>query len=211
MDNVLILIFQLIVLLFSVIIHEIAHGAMANHLGDPTAKNMGRLTLNPLKHLDPVGSLIVPLLVFIISRGSFIFGWAKPVLYNPYLLKNPQSGAGLIGIAGPLANFVLAIIFAVLLRLTPLLGSTGETLIIFFNIIIFVNVLLAVFNLLPIPPLDGSKVLFAFLPEQANEIKILLERFGFFILLLFIFFGFQLIMPIIYGIYHLIVGPFSLF
>ena len=202
----MILIFQLIVLLFSVIIHEIAHGAMANHLGDPTAKNMGRLTLNPSKHLDLVGSLIVPLLVFIISRGSFIFGWAKPVLYNPYLLKNPQSGAGLIGIAGPLANFVLAIIFAVLLRLTPLLGSTGETLIIFFNIIIFVNVLLAVFNLLPIPPLDGSKILFSLLPFKYNSVQIFLERWGMIILLFFIIFLWQYLYPIISIAFNFLTG-----
>jgi len=210
MGNILILIFQLIVLLFSVMIHEISHGAMANRLGDSTAKDMGRLTLNPLKHLDPVGSLLVPLSLFLISGGSFVFGWAKPVPYNPYFLKNPKRDAGLIGIAGPLANLSLALVFGILLRIIFAIGFAGEPLIIFLNIIIFVNVLLAIFNLVPIPPLDGSKVLFAFLPDSAKEINIFLERYGFFIVLIFIFFGFQLIMPIIYAIYNLIVGPLGM-
>jgi len=208
MDQIFILIFQLVVLLFSVMIHEISHGAMALQLGDTTAKDAGRLTLNPLKHLDFFGSLALPIVLFLLSGGSLILGWAKPVPYNPFNLKNPRRGAGLIGAAGPLSNLVIASVFAALLRLLVSLSGLPivTSVIVLFHIIVFINILLAIFNLLPIPPLDGANILFAFLPDRYNYIKNFLIRYGFFILLLFIFFGFQIISPLIYGLYSLLVG-----
>src|SRR3989344_1333980 len=199
-----ILIFQLIVLLFSVVIHEVSHGVVAEHLGDPTARLAGRLTLNPIKHLDLFGSFLLPLSLYFISGGGFIFGWAKPVPYNPLNLKNPEKGGGLIAAAGPISNFVLAVIFSFLYRFLnifsfeeSLIAALGQ----FFIIIILVNIMLGVFNLVPLPPLDGSKVLFALLPRSASQIRMFLERYGLFLLFLFIFFGFKLIMPIVFAIY----------
>lgn len=209
MDRALIFVFQLIVLLFSVIIHEISHGAMALRLGDTTAKDAGRLTLNPLKHLDFFGSIILPLSLFLLSGGSMILGWAKPVPYNPYNLKNPKVGAGLIGLMGPVSNLALAIAFGLLIRLlTPFSDAQLiAPLILLFNIVVFINILLAVFNLLPLPPLDGSNILFAIMPESWREVRVSLQRYGFFLLILFIFFGFQLMAPLINFLYKLIVGP----
>lgn len=205
MDQTLILIFQLIVLVFSVIIHEVSHGAMAYRLGDPTAKNAGRLTLNPLKHLDFFGSFLVPLALFL-ARSPILFGWAKPVPFNPLYLKNPKRDSGLIGLAGPASNFITAIIFSLILKIFVALSFTNAPLIIFFDIIIFINIILGTFNLLPIPPLDGSKVLFAFLPTgpRAERFQIILEQYGIFILLFFIFFAFNLIAPLIYKLYGLL-------
>ncbi|MEK9186028.1 MAG: site-2 protease family protein [Patescibacteria group bacterium] len=202
------LVFQLLVLLFSVIIHEVSHGLMALWLGDTTAKNAGRLTLNPLKHLEFFGSFFVPLSLYLLSGGAFVLGWAKPVPYNPYSLKNPKLGAGLIGLAGPLSNIIIASIFGLALKLpfANLLGPEGEILIQLMSFIIFINVLLAIFNLVPIPPLDGSNVLFALLPKQFTRLQILLERYGFFILLLVIFFGFRYVFPIVDAIYRFILS-----
>ena len=206
MNDPIILIFQLIVLLFSVIIHEISHGYAAYMLGDTTAKDSGRLTLNPLKHIDPFGSIILPLTLFII-QSPVMFGWAKPVPFDPRNLKNPKRDSGFIGLAGPASNYSIAIIFAIILKLAIILGlSAGGALVIFINIIILVNVVLATFNLVPLPPLDGSKILFAILPRGTEKFQMLLERYGFFILLFFIFFGFQLLVPLILSIYHLLGG-----
>ncbi len=179
-----IIIFALIVLLFSIIIHEIAHGSVAYSLGDPTAKYAGRLTLNPLKHLDPFGSVILPLLLFIIG-SPILFGYAKPVPINPYNFRDQKWGALKVAIAGPAANFLIAIIFGLSVRFINL----PEQLASFFVLITFYNVLLGLFNLVPIPPLDGSHILFTFLPEKWANIKIFLQRYGFFILIFFIFFG----------------------
>jgi Zn-dependent protease len=206
-NETIILIFQLAVLLFSVMVHEVSHGVVAHALGDDTAKETGRLTLNPLKHLDPFGSVILPLMLFLTSGGSLIFGWAKPVPYNPYRLKNPGLGAALIGVAGPITNFLLAIIFSVLIRV---IISTGigslMPLVLFFNIIVFLNVLLGIFNLVPIPPLDGSRLVLWLIPDRYLRFKILLEQYGLLILLFFIFWGFRLIFPIIQAVYLFLVG-----
>lgn len=203
-----ILLFQLFVFLFSVIIHEVSHGIVALRLGDTTARDMGRLTLNPVPHLDLFGSFLVPLFLYFSSGGSFIFGWAKPVPYNPYNLKNPALGGGLIALAGPVANILVALIFGIIIRFVgPMLMATSfASVVLLFHIIVFINVLLAIFNLVPIPPLDGSKVLFAFLPPQLNNVRDFLNRFGFPLLLLFIFFGFRFITPIMIGVYKLFVG-----
>ncbi len=199
------LIFQLAILLMSVVIHEFAHGWMALYLGDPTARNFGRLTLNPIKHLDFFGSLLVPLFLVIV-RSPFVFGWAKPVPYNPHNLRDQKYGPAKVAIAGPSANLLVALIFGLVLRFMPegILASTGLFQIL--SIIVFINILLAVFNLIPIPPLDGSKLLFAFLPASLDNIRIALERYGTFILLLFIIFAFQWIIPLVFFIFQLLVG-----
>lgn len=189
--------FSVIVLVFSVVIHEVSHGVVAERLGDPTARLAGRLTLNPLKHLDPFGSVILPLLLSLLP-GGVIFGWAKPVPYDPRNLKHPVRDGALVAVAGPVSNLLLAFAFGLLYQLfsagggTPAMGELFPSLL---AQVVIVNVWLAIFNLVPIPPLDGSKVLFWLVPQGAYEFRALLERYGFFILLLFIFFGIQLIVP----------------
>lgn len=211
MNDFLILTFQFLVFIFSVMIHEVSHGLAAYRLGDNTAKDMGRLTLNPLKHLDPIGSVFLPLILFF-TNSPVLFGWAKPVPYNPDNLRDPKTGAALIGLAGPLSNIAIAIIFGILLRLivnfSDLTGPITPA-VLFLNIIVFINIILAIFNLVPIPPLDGSKVLFAILPYRYYGVQRFLETYGTAILLFFIFFGFGLIIPIIRNFYNLIVGPYG--
>jgi len=200
-------VFFIIVLLFAVVVHEISHGAVANALGDPTAKYAGRLTLNPLKHLDPWGSFFVPLMLLVFSGGRFVFGWAKPVPYNPYNLRYQRWGPALVGLAGPAANFSLAVLFAGLIRLADYYGFGLTPFFLFFHVIVWINLVLGTFNLLPIPPLDGSKILFAVLPYSWQSLKIFLEQYGFLILVLFLFFGFRLLIPLIISIYGILVGP----
>lgn len=196
--------FQIAILIMSVVIHEVAHGVTANALGDPTAKYEGRLTLNPIKHLDFMGSIIVPAISFFM--GGFIFGWAKPVPYNPYNLKPGRGPEALVAAAGPISNFSLAVIFGLLLRfsLGTTLGTDG-----FLHItasIVFVNLLLGLFNLMPIPPLDGSKLLFAIFPEKAYRLRESLEKYGFMLVLLFIFFVWNLISPLVSVLFSIITG-----
>lgn len=208
MDQITFLIFQLAVLIFSVMLHEISHGYVAEHLGDPTARQAGRLTLNPAKHIDPFGSVILPFILFAMN-SPVLFGWAKPVPYNPAYLKNPKTGAGKIAMAGPLSNLILAAVFGILFRFLPVVGYSADSPIyLFFSTIVLLNLLLAVFNLVPLPPLDGSKVLFSLLPsnETTLRLEMFLERYGMFILLFFIFFGLQLITPLIYWLYGIVAG-----
>jgi len=202
------LIFQLAVLLGSVVIHEVSHGVVALWQGDPTAKFMGRLTLNPIKHLDVWGSFLVPLMLFIFSGGNFLFGWAKPVPYNPHNLRNQKWGETMVGLAGPASNFLLALVFGLSLRFFPATTDLVfvQNLAQLFVIIVMLNILLGVFNLMPIPPLDGSKLLFSVLPPHMSHIQMFLERYGFIILLFFIFFAFQFIFPIVGVLFRLITG-----
>ena len=182
----LITIFTLLILLFSIVIHEVAHGSVALAQGDPTAKYAGRLTLNPLKHLDPIGSVILPLTLLIITMGQGpIFGWAKPVPVNPALFRDKKWGELKVSIAGVVVNFLIAIIFGLIIRFIPL----PEILAVLFSIICIYNILWGLFNLVPIPPLDGSHILFSFLPYQFSRFKIALSQYGFFILIAFIFLG----------------------
>lgn len=194
-------------------IHEVSHGTAALKLGDTTAKDAGRLTLNPLKHLDVFGSLILPISLFILSGGSFVLGWAKPVPFNPMNLKNPKTGAGIIAAVGPLSNMIVAVVFGLVLRLIFPFGHIPfvASLIILLNTIVAINVLLAIFNLVPLPPLDGSNILFSLLPEGFQAVRDFLLRYGFWILILFLLFGFQIIIPIIGSIYRFLVGPAALF
>ncbi len=202
------IIFQIIVLILSVVVHEVSHGYAADELGDPTAREMGRLTLNPLKHLDPFGSVILPLLLSLVP-GGVVFGWAKPVPFNPFRLKNPKRDSALIAFAGPASNLVIAIVFSIFYRIIAYIPDTQGSLVSlepFFASIIVINIVLAVFNSVPIPPLDGSKILFAFIPAKYERFFEPLERYGMFILLLFIFFGLELISPVIYLFYRFLIG-----
>ncbi len=192
-------------LLLAITCHECAHAAVARLCGDATAQEHGRLTLNPLAHIDLFGTIVLPVVLALMHLPPF--GWAKPVPYNPYNLKNPKTGTGLIAAAGPFSNLVVALIFGILIRI---LGATrvGDfgILPLLLHTVVFINVLLAIFNLFPLPPLDGSKVLFAFLPDEYDRVRLWLERYGFVLLLLFIFYGFDLIRPIIGFVYELFVG-----
>lgn len=153
---------MIVALIFSVIIHEMAHGYAANWLGDPTARLAGRLTANPLVHLDPMMSVILPGLL-LVTGSPILFGAAKPVPYNPYNFTNQKWGEAIVAAAGPGANLVIALIFAVLIRASDILGMSTTFVQLSFMIIIL-NIFLAFFNLVPIPPLDGSKILPRLLP-----------------------------------------------
>lgn len=191
-------VFFIFVIVFSAIIHEYSHGWMANQLGDPTAKYAGRLTLNPLKHIDPIGSILLPILL--IPTG-FLFAYAKPVPYNPYNLKDQKWGSVKVAIAGPLSNFILAFIFGITLQFIPI-GPMTE----FLYIIVYANVILGVFNLVPIPPLDGSKVLFAVLPDNADRLRQILQQYGFIILIIFIMSFSHILTPFIKFFVNLFTG-----
>lgn len=158
-------IFTVVVLIISVIIHEVAHGWAANALGDPTAKLQGRLSLNPIRHVDPIGSLLIPA-VLVLSNSSFLFGWAKPVPYNPYNLKNQRWGEAIVGAAGVATNLLLAVVFALIARFAFGAGMTEFATLA--SLVTLVNLSLGLFNLLPIPPLDGYTVLRGLLPHRAS-------------------------------------------
>jgi len=172
--------FQIIVLIFSAIIHEYMHGFAAYRLGDNTAKDAGRLTINPLAHLDLFGSFLLPVMMLLTNLG-FVIGWAKPVPYNPYNLRDKKYGEAKVALAGPLSNLAVALIFGLILRFGPLLSITFTGLI---GVVIYINLLLMVFNLLPLPPLDGSKVVFAFLPDHLKAKYLRADRFGFILVIL---------------------------
>jgi Zn-dependent protease len=198
----MIAIFQVLVLIFSAVIHEYMHGWMADRLGDSTARDAGRLTMNPLVHLEWFGSVIVPGLM-LLSGMSFIFGWAKPVPYNPYNLRDQRWGGAKVALAGPLANFVVALFFALIWRFMPFVNLTFSGLI---ALIVYINLILMIFNLLPIPPLDGSKILAPFL-STAWRIKYLsLERYGFVFVILFAWLGFSYILPVINFFFKIMAG-----
>lgn len=192
------LIISLIILIFSAIIHEVAHGFVADKLGDPTARLLGRLTLNPKSHIDPIGSIFLPLILIIQSfytGTGLIFGWAKPIPIDPFNLKEGKKDIALVALSGPLVNIVIALISSIIIRLisavtivNPTLGLILMILIFFLKLVIYLNLLLAVFNLLPIPPLDGSKVFAQFLPEDKANAYLSIGQFGIFILFFLLMF-----------------------
>ncbi len=196
----------------SIVIHEFSHGYSAYLLGDDTARLQGRLTLNPIKHLDPFGSIILPLLLFIGTKGSFLIGWAKPVPYNPSNLRNGRRGNMIVAFAGIAANLLIAIIFGLLIRFAPNLGLpiydqfAVQSFYKICSIIVLMNLVLALFNIIPIPPLDGSKILFSLIPPQFRYIENFLERWGMFILLFFIIFLWGTVSPIVYTVFSLLTG-----
>ena len=199
-------IFYVIVLIASIVIHEFAHGYSAYLLGDNTARLSGRLTLNPLKHLDPFGSVILPLLL-VLSNTGFLIGWAKPVPYNPNNLRNRKIGSFVVAIAGILANLFIAILFGLIVRFSYTFGvNLPSAFYQITTIIVILNLVLFLFNLIPIPPLDGSKILFAFLPSKLRYIENFLERWGIFVLLFFIIFIWSSVAPLISIMFSLITG-----
>lgn len=199
------IIFSIAILVISVVIHEVAHGYAALYMGDVTAKYAGRLTMNPIKHIDPVGSILLPL-AFALLPGGVILGWAKPVPYNPYNLRNRRWGELIVAIAGPLSNIAIAIIFGLLIRFSGLL-NLPEAVLEISLMIVRINVLLAVFNMMPVPPLDGSKVLFAILPVKYSvKFRQTLEKYGLLLVLLVVFFAWNLIQPIVEFFFKLLTG-----
>lgn len=196
-------IFSIIILIMSVVVHEVSHGYAADALGDPTPRSQGRLTLNPLKHLDFFGSVLFPALSYML--GGIIFGWAKPVMINPYNLRAKKWGEAIVAFAGPLSNIILAVIFSMLIRFAPDLGLSSS-FVTFSMTIVVMNIVLAIFNLVPIPPLDGSKILFAILPQRFMNIRFKLEQYGFVIVLVFIMFMGALLNPVINFLLNILVG-----
>lgn len=183
-------------LLLAIILHEVAHGYVALKLGDRTAKAMGRLTLNPISHIDPIGTVLLPAALYVLTRGQFVFGYAKPVPINPFNFKNPRKGMAISAAAGPGTNVVLGIISMLLLNLlfpfgrflspeaqgtvlSPLGGMLVQS--------VWVNAALAALNLLPVPPLDGGRVLVGLLPRKQALAYSKIEPFGFFIVIILIY------------------------
>ncbi len=206
-------IFYVVILIVSIVIHEFAHGYSAYLLGDNTARSSGRLTLNPLKHLDPFGSVILPLLL-IFSQAGFVVGWAKPVPYNPANLRNPRRGTLVVALAGILANIFIAVIFGLLIRFAPELGlpsyTNNPTIVSPFykitTMIVITNLVLTLFNIIPIPPLDGSKILFSMLPPGMRPLQNFLERWGMFLLLFFIIFLWVYVAPFVFSVFSGLTG-----
>jgi len=199
----MLIILSIAILIISVVIHEVSHGYAADWLGDPTPRLQGRLTLNPIKHLDPVGSIVVPLIT---SIFGFTFGWAKPVEYNPYNIKDKRKGEFLIAAAGPASNILIAVIFAIIMRVVASVQGAGGSFIEISAYIVIINLVLAIFNLIPLPPLDGSKLLFSLLPNQYGRFRMTMEMYAPIFILVAIFFIWQFMFPVIMAIFKILTG-----
>jgi len=197
-------IFFIAILIMSVVVHEVSHGFVALRFGDRTALYAGRLTLNPLKHLDMFGSIILPAFL-VLTHSSFLFGWAKPVPYNPNNLTNRKWGTVAVASAGILANLSIAILFGLILRFS-INSAVSINFISIISSIILINLGLAIFNLVPIPPLDGSKILFSLLPNSFYAIISFFEQYSLVLILIFIVFFADFLYPILAYLYYLITG-----
>lgn len=195
------MIFSIIILVLSAAFHEYMHGWMADRLGDHTARDAGRLTINPLAHLDWFGSVFLPLLL-VMSGSQFVFGYAKPVPFNPYNLRDPKWGPAKVAVAGPLANLLLAVTFGLVIRFIPL----DAQMLYFAGNIVLINLILMVFNLAPIPPLDGSKIIMPLLPYRWQEKFLRLEMYGIILVIIFIMLGMQIVWYAVIFMFQLIAG-----
>jgi Zn-dependent protease len=196
-------VFAIAVLVMSVVVHEVSHGWAAYILGDPTAKLAGRLTLNPIPHIDPLGSIVVPLILSILP-GGIVFGWAKPVPYNPYNLK-VKNGPAYVALAGPASNFAIALIFGLIIRFGWGAALMGTSALPILSTIVLVNIMLGLFNLIPVPPLDGSTILFSFFPYQSRFVEAF-YRYQLIIILVIIFGAGFLIDKLLLLIFFLLTG-----
>jgi len=203
--DLVLLIINFLAFFLALTVHEFCHAASAYYLGDKTAAYAGRLTLNPLAHIDLLGTIILPL-VLILTNAGFVFGWAKPVPVNYYNLKNQHWGPAIVSLAGPLANLVFGIFCIILLKIATSYFGLGENnlLINFLYLLAIVNFILMIFNLIPIPPLDGSKVLFALLPPRWINVQYFLERWGIFILIILLVFGSDFLYLIFSGLIRIV-------
>ncbi len=223
-ELILEVILSLLAVFMAIVLHEVAHGFMALRLGDPTAKSRGRLTLNPLAHVDPVGTILIPVMIalfrFLFGWNLLLFGWAKPVPINPAYFRNPLRGMLYVALAGPGTNVALALVTAgigrLLIVLVPtgiLFGSTGlavnmiHWLFYLLSAFVLYNLLLALFNLIPVPPLDGSRILMYFLPAEGRRFLMSIERYGLFIIVaIFYLGGLNLIFNGVSGLWRLLLG-----
>ncbi len=197
-------IFYIAILVMSIVIHEVAHGFMAERFGDKTARYAGRLTLNPIKHLDLFGSILLPA-ILVLTHSPFLFGWAKPVPYNPDNLSNKKWGTIAVASAGVLANFAIAIVFGLIIRNGAELNLPVNFYVVT-SIIVLVNLALGVFNLVPVPPLDGSKILFSFFPYSWRPAVNFLEKYSLVFLVLFIYFLSAKLGIVMGFLFHLLTG-----
>ncbi len=197
--------FSIIILIVSIIFHELAHGAMADYLGDPTPGMSGRLTLNPVAHMELVGSFLLPLLC-IISGSGFIIGWAKPVPFNPGYFKDKRWGPALVAIAGPAMNIVIAGIFATVFRVVAASHDSVIPTMIILSGVVVINVSLAVFNMVPVPPLDGHHILGAIFPKYRNWATRVMQSYGLILLIVVIFFAGSVIGPIVSFLARMMLG-----
>ena len=205
-------------LVFAIVFHEVAHGWVANKLGDPTAKDLGRLTLNPIPHIDLIGTIIMPLLLYFGTNGQFVFGYAKPVPIDPRYFKDPKKGMALSSLAGPGINLLMAILFSLVLRvifpalkesdLTDISGRALFPIALMLSYGVLINVALAVLNLVPVPPLDGSRIVYWLLPEKLGAAYYRLERFGMLILMALLIFRVlgAIIWPVVIYVLYFFLG-----
>ncbi len=202
MDIVSLKLFLYLIIVLSAVFHEYAHGFMAYRLGDSTAKDAGRLTLNPLAHLDLMGTVVIPL--FLLFTSGIFIGWAKPVPYNPYNLRDQKRGSLKVGLAGPTANLLIALILGLILRFSEFSAIFAGQPVFweFVSLIIYVNIVLALFNLIPLPPLDGSKVFMDLFPRA----RYFIEQAGFFGIFIALILAFYFLPPVAKFIFRIIAG-----